>query len=296
VPAVIREHLPHHGIAKGLSIVNEARQRDGTQDRMAAADKTGRVEISNVSIAFKGARNKLTTVLEKTDLILRPGEFAAFIGPSGCGKSTLLNAVAGFVAPTTGGITVDGADITKPTPDIGVVFQNFGLFPWFTAIGNVEFPLKRFSLSRAKRRDRALAALEEVGLASHARKFPGQLSGGMKQRVAIARTLVSNPSVLLMDEPFGALDAQTRLSMHVLLLRLWERRRQTVMFVTHDVDEALILADVIYVMSSAPGRIVRRIDVDSPRPRSVERIDETFIRRRTEIIGLLRRAEPDEPH
>jgi NitT/TauT family transport system ATP-binding protein len=244
----------------------------------------GKVEISNVSIAFKGAGRKLVPALAPTNLILRPGEFAAFIGPSGCGKSTLLNAIAGFVTPTTGGIVVDGIDIRKPTPDIGVVFQNFALFPWFTAIGNVEFPLKRFGLTRAQRRERAFAALEEVGLAKHADKYPGQLSGGMKQRVAIARTLVSNPTLMLMDEPFGALDAQTKVTMHELLLRLWERRRQTVMFVTHDVNEALVLA--------APGRIIKRIDVDSPRPRSVEHIDETFVRKRADIIGMLR----TEPH
>ena len=256
--------------------------------------KSGKIDISNVSIAFKAGRSKINLALDTTDLILKPGEFAAFIGPSGCGKSTLLNAVAGFVTPTTGGIAVDGVEITKPTPEIGVVFQNFALFPWFTAISNVTFPLKRFAMSRSERRERAFAALEEVGLADHAHKYPGQLSGGMKQRVAIARTLVSNPTVLLMDEPFGALDAQTRVSMHELLLSLWEKRRQTVMFVTHDVNEALLLADVVYVMSTAPGRVIRRIDVDSARPRSVEHIDDIFISRRATIIGLLRQTQQAE--
>jgi NitT/TauT family transport system ATP-binding protein len=257
----------------------------------AAADhRSGRVDISGVTIAFKGAQSQTTTAVQDVDLFLRPGEFAALIGPSGCGKSTLLNAVAGFVRPAKGGIVVDGADVTRPMPAIGVVFQNFALFPWFTALGNVEFPLKQFGMTRAARRERALEALAEVGLADHARKYPGQLSGGMKQRVAIARTLVSNPNVLLLDEPFGALDAQTRLSMQGLLLRLWEKRRQTVLFVTHDVDEALVLADVIYVMSAGPGRIVKRIDVDTPRPRTVESMDQTFLRRRKSILGLLRPA------
>jgi NitT/TauT family transport system ATP-binding protein len=219
--------------------------------------------------------------------VIDPGEFAALIGPSGCGKSTLLNAVAGFVPPLSGNIFVDSVKITKPIPSIGTVFQNFALFPWLTAVGNVEFPLKQFNLSREACRQRAISALAEVGLADHAGKYPGQLSGGMKQRVAIARTLVFGPSVLLMDEPFGALDAQTRLSMQGLLLGLWERRRSSVLFVTHDVDEALILADVVYVMSAAPGRIVRRIDVDTPRPRAVDRLDQDFLNRRTEIIGLL---------
>jgi NitT/TauT family transport system ATP-binding protein len=251
---------------------------------------SGRIEISNLSIDYRAGSKRLTTALSPTDLILKPGEFAAIIGPSGCGKSTLLNAVAGFVAPSTGGVVIDGEEITRPNPEVGVIFQQFALFPWFSALGNVEFPLRRFPINRAERQARALAALGEVGLAEHARKYPGQLSGGMKQRVAIARTLVSNPKVLLMDEPFGALDAQTRLAMHELLLRLWEARRQTVLFVTHDVEEALILADVVYVMSAAPGRIIERIDVDLGRPRSVERLDPSFITKRARLIELLRHS------
>jgi ABC-type nitrate/sulfonate/bicarbonate transport system ATPase subunit len=255
-----------------------------------ASTVSGRIEISNLSIAYRVGSKRLTTALSPTDLILKPGEFAAIIGPSGCGKSTLLNAVAGFVAPSTGGVVIDGEEIAAPNPEVGVIFQQFALFPWFSALGNVEFPLRRFPINRAERQARALAALGEVGLAEHARKYPGQLSGGMKQRVAIARTLVSNPKVLLMDEPFGALDAQTRLSMHELLLRLWEGRRQTVLFITHDVEEALILADVVYVMSAAPGRIIERIEVDLGRPRSVERLDPSFITKRARLIELLRQS------
>jgi ABC-type nitrate/sulfonate/bicarbonate transport system ATPase subunit len=256
------------------------------------ASDIGNVAIEGVSVSFRTGRKKWFTALDATNLKLNSGEFAAFIGPSGCGKSTLLNVIAGFVAPTTGKIIVDGTEVKKPTPEIGVVFQDFALFPWFTAIGNVEFPLKRFRMSRAERRARALAALEEVGLGKHAKKYPRQLSGGMKQRVAIARTLVSSPHVLLMDEPFGALDAQTRSAMQELLMRLWEHHRRTVMFVTHDINEALLLADVVYVMSSAPGRIIKRIDVDSPRPRSADDIDDAFIERRTTISALLRSTEP----
>jgi NitT/TauT family transport system ATP-binding protein len=249
-----------------------------------------RVEICKLAVEFGLGSKRVATALSPTDLILEPGEFAAIIGPSGCGKSTLLNAVAGFVTPTAGKILIGGGEITGPNPEVGVIFQQFALFPWFSALGNVEFPLRRFPIHRAERKSRALAALGEVGLASHVRKYPGQLSGGMKQRVAIARTLVSNPRVLLMDEPFGALDAQTRLSMHELLLRLWEARRQTVLFVTHDVDEALILADVVYVMSAAPGRIIERIDVNLARPRSVERLEASFIAKRARIIELLRQS------
>jgi NitT/TauT family transport system ATP-binding protein len=255
---------------------------------------SGRVEICKLSVEFRLGSKRVAIALSPTDLILKRGEFAAIIGPSGCGKSTLLNAVAGFVTPSTGGTVVDGEEITGPSPDVGVIFQQFALFPWFTALGNVEFPLRRFPISRAQRRSRALSALNEVGLSEHVQKYPGQLSGGMKQRVAIARTLVSNPKVLLMDEPFGALDAQTRLSMQKLLLRLWDARRQTVLFVTHDVEEALILADVIYVMSAAPGRIIDRIDADFGRPRSVERLGPSFLAKRAHIIELLRQSGGDQ--
>jgi NitT/TauT family transport system ATP-binding protein len=266
----------------------------GSSTQPTAGAKGGRVEIGRLSVQFRLGSKRLATALSPTDLILEPGEFAALIGPSGCGKSTLLNAVAGFVTPSSGGVVIDGEDISGPNPEVGVIFQQFALFPWFSALGNVEFPLRRFPIRRAERQARALSALSEVGLADHAAKYPGQLSGGMKQRVAIARTLVSNPKVLLMDEPFGALDAQTRLSMHVLLLRLWDARRQTVLFVTHDVDEALILADVIYVMSAAPGRIIDRIPVDLGRPRSVERLEPSFISKRARIIELLRQSGDGE--
>ena len=271
------------------SVVALARSEQSGRD-LASPTGEGRIEISNLAIEY-GRGAKRATALATTNLILNPGEFAAIIGPSGCGKSTLLNAVAGFVEPTAGGIVIDGEDIKGPNPEVGVIFQQFALFPWFSARGNVEFPLRRFPIGRAERRERALAALSEVGLADHAAKYPGQLSGGMKQRVAIARTLVSNPKVLLMDEPFGALDAQTRLSMHELLLRLWEARRQTVLFITHDVEEALILADVVYVMSAAPGRIIERIEVGLGRPRSVERLEASFIAERARIIDLLRQTK-----
>jgi NitT/TauT family transport system ATP-binding protein len=227
-------------------------------------------------------------------LALESGSFTAIVGPSGCGKSTLLNAIAGFVKPSYGYVSVDGRKVRGPDPDVGVIFQQFALFPWFSALGNVEFALKRFTMSRGERRQRAIEALREVKLADHARKFPGQLSGGMKQRVAIARTLACNPKVLLMDEPFGALDAQTRLRMQELLLRLWDVRRQTVLFITHDVDEALLLADVVHVMSAAPGRILETIEVDIPRPRAVERLDASFIAKRARLIELLRNTSGDE--
>ena len=256
---------------------------------MRDAPLKGRVEIAEVSIRFR-ARGRDITALAPTGITLEPGSFTALIGPSGCGKSTLLNAIAGFVDISAGTIRIDGKPVTGPDPEVGVVFQQYALFPWFTALGNVEFALKRLPISRAERRERAMAALAEVGLADRALAYPGQLSGGMKQRVALARTFASAPKVLLMDEPFGALDAQTRISMHELLLGIWEAHRATVLFVTHDVDEALLLSDHLHVMSAGPGRIIDSLDIDTPRPRSVELIDDAFVRNRNRIMHLLRHA------
>lgn len=250
----------------------------------------GYVRISAVSVVF-GSEKAQTIALSPTDLELKAGTFTALIGPSGCGKSTMLNAVAGFTPLTEGAIHVDSRRVNGPDPSVGVIFQNFALFPWFTARGNVEFALKRFGLRTSERRERAMQALAEVSLADDAGKYPGQLSGGMKQRVAIARTLAADPDVLLMDEPFGALDAQTRLRMHELLTGIWMRRRKTVLFVTHDVDEALRLADEVYVMASAPGRIIKHVPVSLERPRPVDRMSEGFLELRAELLGLLRHED-----
>jgi NitT/TauT family transport system ATP-binding protein len=250
----------------------------------------GRVEVSDVAIRFPGSRGREVTALAPTSLVLEPGSFTALIGPSGCGKSTLLNAIAGFVEVSAGSISVDGKPVSGPDPEVGVVFQQYALFPWFSALGNVEFALKRLPISRTERRERAIAALAEVGLANRAAAYPAQLSGGMKQRVALARTFASAPKVLLMDEPFGALDAQTRISMHELLLGIWDAHRITVLFVTHDVDEALLLSDRLHVMSAGPGRIIDSIAVTTSRPRSVELIDGSFVKDRNRIMQLLRHA------
>ncbi|KOG36254.1 MULTISPECIES: ABC transporter ATP-binding protein [Streptomyces] len=197
-----------------------------------------------------------TRVLDRTDLRLPAGSFTALLGPSGCGKSTVLNLVAGFVRASEGRVTAGSAPVRGPGPERGVVFQHYALFPWRTARGNVEFALKRLGLPRPERRRRALAALAEVGLADGAEKYPAQLSGGMQQRVALARALAAEPEVLLMDEPFGALDALTRTRMQHLLRALWQRRGTTVLFVTHDIDEALALAERVIVLGGTPGRIL----------------------------------------
>ncbi|WP_405676540.1 ABC transporter ATP-binding protein [Streptomyces sp. NBC_00868] len=209
------------------------------------------VRLEGLSVHYGAA-----PVLERTDLELPAGSFTALLGPSGCGKSTVLNLVAGFVRPAEGRVTVGSAPVRGPGPERGVVFQHYALFPWRTARGNVEFALKRLGLPRPERRRRALAALAEVGLADGAEKYPAQLSGGMQQRVALARALAAEPEVLLMDEPFGALDALTRTRMQTLLRELWQRRGTTVLFVTHDIDEALALAERVVVLGGIPGRVL----------------------------------------
>ena len=254
---------------------------------MTATIQEGHVRIEDLSIRFKG-KDGPVTALDTTSVELEPGTFTALIGPSGCGKSTLMNAIGGFVKPSSGRITLDGTPITGPSDKVGVIFQQYALFPWFTALGNVRFGLKRYGLPASEEIDRARAALDEVGLSAHADKFPQQLSGGMKQRVAIARTFAFGPKVLLMDEPFGALDAQTRLVMHDLLLNVWQKHRATVLFVTHDVDEALLLADDVRVMGQAPGRLVRHYRMTQPRPRALSRSGSELLAIREDIIGLLR--------
>ncbi|GHE00889.1 ABC transporter ATP-binding protein [Streptomyces alanosinicus] len=215
-----------------------------------------------------------------TDLEFAQGSFTSLLGPTGCGKSTLLNVVAGFVPPSGGRALMDGAPVTGPGSDRGMVFQHYALLPWFTARGNVEFALKRFGLPRAERRAHALRALDDVGLADAAEKYPAQLSGGMRQRVALARALAAEPRVLLMDEPFGALDAITRRRMQQLLAELWRRTGTTVVLVTHDVDEALVLSQRIVVMAAGPGRVIadHRMDdgtasPEDTRPRIVAQLD-----------------------
>ena len=226
--------------------------------------------------------------LRNIDLDLQPGSFTALIGPSGCGKSTLVNAIAGFTPPAQGRVRIDGAEVHGPPPEVGVIFQQYALFPWLTVLGNVRFGLKQFRLGRRAEIERAEAALAEVGLADLARRYPQQLSGGQRQRVAIARTFATGPRVLLMDEPFGALDAQTRVDMQELLLALWRKRRATVLFVTHDVDEAILLADHVRVMSHAPGQLVMHYELTQPRPRKLSRAGRDLLMLREDILGLLR--------
>ena len=208
-----------------------------------------------------------TNVLDNVDLEVRDGEFVCLLGPSGCGKSTLLNIVAGFLAPTSGEVTIDGENVTGPDPRRIFVFQERGVFPWLSVEGNIEFGL--FKLPREERRRRIAHYVKLVGLQGFEQAYPGELSGGMKQRLEVARALAVKPDMLFLDEPFGALDSITRLIMRGELLRIWEAERQTIVFVTHDIEESVQLADRVVVMSARPARIQRIVEIDIPHPRDI---------------------------
>jgi NitT/TauT family transport system ATP-binding protein len=225
------------------------------------------ITIERLGKSFETARRTSHLALTDISLDVADGEFVSILGPSGCGKSTLLYIVGGFVPPSEGTVQVNGKPVTGPGPDRGPVFQEFALFPWKTVLGNVMYgPLERgMAKSKAEEKARALIAL--VHLTGYENFYPKELSGGMKQRVAIARTLAYGPSILLMDEPFGALDAHTRTGMQKELLEIWERDRKTVLFVTHSVEEAVFLSDRVVVLTRSPGRIKETIRIDLPRPR-----------------------------
>ncbi len=226
----------------------------------------GAIEIDSLGIRL-GEGAQAFDAVQDVSLSIAPGEFVCVLGPSGCGKSTLLGALAGHWTPSRGSIHVDGAPVAGPHPDRGLVFQQHTLFPWKKVLDNVAFGLKMQGVGRRERRERARELLGLVGLAGFEDRYPIQLSGGMQQRVEIARVLINHPRVMLMDEPFGALDAQTRLKMQELLLDVWARVNTTIIFITHDIDEALFLADRILVMSPRPGRIIDEIRLDFERPR-----------------------------
>ena len=228
-----------------------------------------RLKIADLRKEFKTGRQPVTA-LDGASLSLGDNEFVSLVGTSGCGKSTLLSIVAGLQEPTSGEVLVDGRPVYGPGRDRGVVFQTYTLFPWLSAQGNVEFALRGQKLSARERRETALEHLKLVGLEGFEDARPNQLSGGMKQRVAIARALSYRPEILLMDEPFGALDALTRQLMQELLTRVWEQHRLTVLFVTHDVEEAVYISDRVVVMTNRPGRVKKEVVVDLPRPRTYD--------------------------
>lgn len=263
-------------------------QREEAAVTAAQQAQPARLRVENVSLRYRTPDGGTFSALEKVSFEVPDQQFAVIVGPSGCGKSSLLYLTAGLSEPTEGDIYVGGQLVDGPGADRGMVFQSYTLFPWLTVRQNVEFGLKRRGMPAAERREIVDYYLDEVGLRRFEHNYPKQLSGGMMQRVAIARALANDPQILLMDEPFGALDSQTRMQMQQLLLRVWDHSKKTVVFVTHDIDEAILLGDRVYVMGARPGRIKRILDVPIERPRSLDMVmDRQFIEMKREILGLL---------
>ncbi len=252
------------------------------------ASVQSRLKVEGVSLRYQSPNGETFTALDNVSFEVPDQQFAVIVGPSGCGKSSLLYLTAGLAEPSDGAIYVGGKKVEGPGADRGMVFQSYTLFPWLTVRENIAFGLKRRGLPGDEINTIVEFYLNEVGLAKFAKHYPKQLSGGMMQRVAIARALANDPQILLMDEPFGALDSQTRLQMQQLLLQVWGNAKKTVVFVTHDIDEAILLADRIYVMGARPGRIKEVLDVPIDRPRTLDVVMEPeFIRMKRRILELL---------
>lgn len=248
--------------------------------------KQGAIEAKNITVTFKGKRKVMA--LKNLSFKVSPQEFICILGTSGCGKSTLLNIIAGFLKPTKGKILLDDQFVDGSGAQRGMVFQQYALFPWKTVRGNIEFGLKIKGIDKDERRRIGNRYIKMVGLSEFADSYPKELSGGMMQRAGLARALANNPLVLLMDEPFGSLDAQTRLKMQILLLKIWEEDHKTVIFVTHDIEEAIFLSDRILVLTARPGQIKKQIRVTLPRPRNHNLIfSRSFITLRKKITKLI---------
>ena len=250
-----------------------------------------KIEVASLSKAFDSAKNRANgsrEVLKDITFAIDEGEILCLLGPSGCGKTTVLNVIAGFQKPTSGAVFVGGREVERPGPDRGVVFQEHGLFPWRTALENILFGPEMLG----KTREGSVLSdqyIDLIGLRGFEHHYPHELSGGMQQRVAIARVLVNQPDILLMDEPFGKLDAQTRAVMQVLLLQVWEKLRPTILFITHDIDEAIFLGDRILVMSRHPGRIVKELRVSLSRPRDFDVVTTfEYMEMKRTILALLK--------
>lgn len=243
-----------------------------TPSKTAPAEDTPIIEMVGATRVFTTPQGEKFTAIEDINLVVDDvpgaGEFRAVLGPSGCGKSTVLNLIAGLDTPSSGTVKVMGKPVTGPGPERGMVFQNYSSMPWLNVIENVAYGLRIMGVDRKERTDRARELLKLVGLEGHERKYPRELSGGMRQRVAIARTLAVKPRIILMDEPFGALDVGTRVEMQDLLMHIWRELEATILMVTHDIGEAVYLADRIYILSASPGTIVEDIKVRLPQPRT----------------------------
>jgi NitT/TauT family transport system ATP-binding protein len=242
----------------------------------------------NVRLEFPRAKGGTVLALDEVSFGVDRNEFTVIVGPSGCGKSSLLYLIAGLHEPTSGSILLSGQPVHGPSPDRGMVFQSFTLFPWLTVRQNVAFGLRQKAMPEAEVAQIVERYLRDVGLGEFSDAYPKQLSGGMKQRVALARAMANDPRILLMDEPFGSLDSQTRTVMQELLLNIWEQQHKTVLFVTHDIDEAILLGDRVIVMTARPGRIKRDIRISLPRPRQPDiALSQDFLAIKREILDLL---------
>jgi len=270
-----------------MSAAMNARPEPGPDQ---AAGARGQIVIKRLSMSFGRGASRVDAV-QAVDLTVAPGEFVSIIGPSGCGKSTLLNVVAGFATPSEGQVLLDGAPVTGPGPERGVVFQQYSLFPWMSVRKNVEFGLKMQGVATSRREQTARTLLGLAGLLAFENHYPDQLSGGMKQRVGIVRALATSPQVLLMDEPFGALDAQTRVVMQQILTNMWQKFRLSVLFITHDIEEAIFLSDRVFVMTARPGRIKAELPIPLPRPRTAEMMSSVEF---TRILHQLRHLIREE--
>ncbi|MFI6349037.1 ABC transporter ATP-binding protein [Streptomyces sp. NPDC050560] len=283
------------GAARRPGAVREAGAPGAEDGREAGAD--GGIVVDGVSVEYVARRSReVVRAVDTVSFRVGPGEFVALVGPSGCGKSSLLMAVAGLT-PCRGTITTQGRRVRRPDRSVGQVFQSAALFPWRNVLGNVQYGLRVRGDGRAAARARAMEMLELVGLTEHARKYPHELSGGMQQRVNLARALAVDPEILLLDEPFAALDAQTREDMQDELLRIWQETRKTTLLVTHQIDEAVLLADRVVVLSRGPASQVQEtVEVGLPRPRD-ERVkdDPRFLDRTRRIDDLLRRERAGTP-
>ncbi|MFZ0774217.1 MAG: ABC transporter ATP-binding protein [Candidatus Sulfotelmatobacter sp.] len=258
----------------------------------SAEQSPWKIEAHAVSKAFRHGATQVEA-LRQVSFTIAPNEFAVFLGPSGCGKSTLLRIIAGFEQPSAGELLVNGSLIIGPGPDRGVVFQTYASFPWLTVERNIEFGLSVLRMPRSQRHDVVRHWIETTGLTGFEKAYPSALSGGMRQRLAIARTLATQPDVLLLDEPFAALDAQTRSDMQEMLLHIWATHRTTVVFVTHDLREAVYLADRVLVMSPRPSAIQKIIEISLPRPRRRDIIfSREFARVESELLKILRGHTP----
>jgi len=248
-----------------------------TADQATLAGTSGRIALRGVTVTFPAAGGSRTVAVEDVDLAVEPGQIVSLIGPNGGGKSTVLRVIAGLLSPDRGEVLLDEVPIRGPDPRIGLVFQEPRLLPWRSAARNVAYPLEVAGWDRAKREARVTALLNTVGLAGTADRIPADLSGGMRQRAALARALALEPRVLLLDEPFSALDALTRERFNVELLGLWSRARATIVVVTHSIQEAIFLGDRVVVLAGRPGRVVAEIPVSLPHPRTMDQLDEAIV-------------------